>query len=98
MPLLGLWKFWVTGDWVTGASVILPGNAPLALMDDEDIVLLGGGMLPDAERCGLLGTRGVLLVLARDPLFMKLEPGKSPNLGKLNWKSLIPVGGIRLWE
>ena len=44
------------GDWVTGASVILPENAPLALMDDEDIVLFEGGMLPDAERCGLLGT------------------------------------------
>ena len=82
----------MSGDVTKGASVMLLGDGPFTLFTLRDAFRLNTGTLPDDERCGSPGLLGEVLVFARDPLSMKLEPGRSPNLGKLNWKSLIPVG------
>lgn len=62
----------------------------LALIEAEDSLLIIPGRMgfeEDAEGC--CPTWLDELVLAIEPLFMKLE-GKSPNLGNANWKSLEP--------
>lgn len=74
------------------------GEGPLAPLVFEVIFLFTTETLPEEERRGSLGVRTGVLVFANDPPLIKLEPGRSPNLGKLNWNSLRPVGSSRPCE
>ena len=55
----------------------------LVAPDDCCLAIPGGAVLEEAERW-LIDVGEV--VFAIEPLFRN-EPGRSPNLGKLNWKS-----------
>ncbi len=58
----------------------------VAFKEPEESPLAMEGMLGYDERLPPL-TRDP--TLARDPSVMKFEPGKSPNFGNANWKSLL---------
>ena len=58
-------------------------DGDLLAPDDCCLAIPGGVVLDEAERWPIdVGE----VVLAIEPLFRN-EPGRSPNLGKLNWKS-----------
>jgi hypothetical protein len=58
-----------------------------ALADPKDCFLAKPGRLVLETEVERWPASGGDVVLAREPLFINV-PGRSPNLGKANWKSL----------
>lgn len=62
-----------------GELTLLIGD--FALLELEDPARTTPGTIPEVVRDGpLFG----FPIFAREPLFMKVDPGRSPNLGKAN--------------